>query len=340
MNLTFQWPWLILLLPLPLALYFFSPKLVQVMPSLRVPFFGQLQHYNLANKQQNSTNKFLKICAAFTWFLLILSVMRPQFMGEAQKTMSMSRNLMLAVDVSGSMQTQDMILQQQSVDRLSMVKAVLGDFIERRKGEQLGLILFGSQAYVQTPITYDRKTVQTFLDDAQIGIAGQQTAVGDAIGLAIKKIALHEKAREHVLILLTDGQNNAGELSPLEAAKLAASKGLKIYTIGVGSSEAQVQSFFGTSTVNPSEDLDKAEESLGAIAQNTGGRYFRARDTQELEKIYQLIDQLEPVEVERQSFRPSKAVFYYPLGAAFVLSMLIIILFYGPASLLKQEKKS
>ena len=150
------------------------------------------------------------------------------------------------------------------------------DFINRRVGDRVGLILFGTQAYLQTPITFDRKTVQTLLDEAVIGLAGDNTAIGDAIGLAVKRLK-NQPANSRVLILLTDGANTAGEVSPLKAAELAAANQLKIYTIGVGADEMIVRTFFGSRKVNPSRDLD--ENTLVKVAESTGGRYFRARNS-------------------------------------------------------------
>jgi Ca-activated chloride channel family protein len=211
------------------------------------------------------------------------------------------------------------------IDRLKAVKYVAGEFIARRTGDRIGLILFGDRAYVQTPLTFDRQTVRTLLQEAFIGLAGERTAIGDGIGLAVKRLRPQSEQspqQQRILILMTDGANTAGELSPLKAAELAAEAGLKIYTIGIGSDAVQRRSFFGTFTVNPSSDLDEA--TLKTIADKTGGRYFRAHDTAELEKIYKLLDQLEPVEVETHSFRPTRALFYWPLSLAFAIFIMIL----------------
>ena len=227
---------------------------------------------------------------------------------------------MLAVDLSGSMEEQDFILNNQRVDRLTATKWVAGDFISRRAGDRIGLILFGTQAYLQTPLTFDRKTVVTLLNESAIGLAGDNTAIGDAIGLAVKRLG-DQQTSNRVLILLTDGANTAGEVSPIKSAELAAEKNLKIYTIGIGADEMIVRSFFGSQRVNPSKDLD--EETLTAIAKKTGGRYFRARDADELNQIYQILDQLEPVEKDKQYFRPKTELFYWPLGLALLLAAII-----------------
>jgi Ca-activated chloride channel family protein len=199
---------------------------------------------------------------------------------------------------------------------------VAADFIEHRQGDRIGLILFGEQAYLQTPLTFDLKTVQTLLSEAVIGLAGQATAIGDAIGLAVKRLRQHKHSNK-VLILLTDGANTAGTVSPLVAADLAAKENLKIYTIGIGADEMIVRDFFGSRRINPSADLDEA--TLKAIAKKTGGKYFRARDTDELRQIYKLLDKLEPVEKDLQHFRPRIALYPWPLGAALGLGALLMI---------------
>ena len=190
---------------------------------------------------------------------------------------------------------------------------------QRRVGDRIGLILFADTAYVQAPLTYDRDTVSTLLSEAVIGLVGEQTAIGDAIGLAVKRFDEREESN-NVLILLTDGQNTAGNITPEQAKELAISKGVKVYTIGVGADKMLIQSFFGSRQINPSQELD--EGMLTDIATSTGGQYFRARNAQELQAIYQQLDALEPIEGETRKMRPLSALFYYPLGAAILLSAL------------------
>jgi len=247
----------------------------------------------------------------------VIACTRPQWLGEPIEQAVSGRDLMLAVDLSGSMEVKDFVINNKTVDRLTAIKWVAGDFINRRAGDRLGLILFGTQAYLQTPLTFDRKTVATLLDEAVIGLAGDNTAIGDAIGLGVKRLK-NQEVNSRVLILLTDGANTAGEVTPLKAAELAAEHQLKIYTIGIGADEMLVRSFFGSHKVNPSQDLDEA--TLTAIAEKTGGVYFRARNTDELEKIYRLLDQLEPVEKDKQYFRPRTELYYWPLSVALMLA--------------------
>ena len=188
-----------------------------------------------------------------------------------------------------------------------VVKQVAGDFIERRAGDRVGLILFGRRAYLQTPLTFDRQTTRALLEESAIGLAGKETAIGDAIGLAVKRLR-EEPEQNRVLVLLTDGANTAGAVEPLKAADLAAAEGLKIYTIGVGADEMMVRSLFGSRRINPSADLD--ERALTAIADKTGGRYFRARDTRSLMQIYGILDELEPAAEEEDVLRPPAELYW------------------------------
>lgn len=312
------WPWLLALLPLPvLVRLWLAPEPQKQQSALKVPF---LEDFGEAEIQVAGTNRRWPLwLAAIAWCCLVTAAARPQWLGEALELSVSGRDLMLAVDVSGSMQEQDFVIDNRRVDRLTAIKHVAGEFLLRRVGDRLGLILFGTQAYLHVPLTFDRKTVQTLLNEAFIGITEDepQTSIGDAIGLAIKRLQ-DQKVSSRVLILLTDGANTAGELAPLKAAELAAEQKLKIYTIGIGADEMLVRSLFGNRKVNPSADLD--EKTLTAIANTTGGRYFRARNSEELEQIYAMLDQLEPVEKDKQYFRPKSELFYWPLSLALFLT--------------------
>ena len=315
--IDFVWPWLLTLLPLPLLVYSFAPKKQQSeKTAMRVPFLADFTPY------QNTSAKAMRsrldtVLAALAWALLVLAIARPQWLGEPLEQSMSGRDLMLAVDLSASMQEQDFILNKEAVDRLTAIKSIATNFIERRVGDRVGLILFGSQAYLQAPLTFDRKTVVTLLNESAIGLAGDNTAIGDAIGLAVKRLR-NESTNSRVLILLTDGANTAGEVSPLKAAELAASNHLKIYTIGIGADEMLVGGFFGYRKVNPSADLD--EKMLLKIAESTGGYYYRAKNLNELNNIYMRLDELEPVEKEKQYFRPRRELYAYSLGIALLLA--------------------
>ena len=321
--LSFHWPWLLLLLPLPILIYKFclaQPVIAQ--PALKVPFLDDLGYGSSMGLKV--TRVWPLWFAAIAWLCLVVATARPQWLGEPLELSVTGRDLMLAVDVSGSMDEKDFILKNQQVDRLTAIQYIAGQFIERRIGDRIGLILFGTQAYLHVPLTFDRKTVQKLLSEAFIGITEDEprTSIGDAIGLAVKRLQ-NQKSDSRVLILLTDGANTAGELTPLKAAEIAASEHLKIYTIGIGADEMLVRSLFGTRKVNPSSDLD--EKTLSAIANTTGGRYFRAHNSQELEQIYALLDQLEPVEKDKQYFRPHSELFYWPLAFGLLLTAIVLI---------------
>lgn len=328
--INFEWPLLFLLLPLPwLARRLLSPSRPQQTAALRVP--------DLAEYEQTEQHGYLEkhhrwplLLAGLAWALLVCAGARPQWVGDAIELPISGRDLILAVDLSESMQEQDFVLNGHAVDRLTATKKVAGDFIQRRVGDRIGLVLFGEQAYVQTPLSFDRQTVYTLLLESAIGLAGRRTAIGDAIGLAIKRFHHNNdtetpdnSAQSRVLILLTDGANTAGEVEPVQAAELAAQLGLKIYSIGIGAEEAYRRSFFGMHKYNPSADLD--EKTLKALADKTAGRYFRARNLNELEEIYALLDELEPVEKDKESFRPTAALFHWPLAAALILFSILLI---------------
>ncbi len=319
MNIEFAWPWLFAALPLPL-LAMLLPRAARREPAaLRLPFYAALGDTLQAPRSQRPRLRLALAVAA--WLLLVLAAARPQLIGESVHLPVSGRSLMLAVDISGSMQNEDMPIRGRQLSRLGAVKIVAGDFIEQRKGDRIGLILFGDEAYLQAPLTFDRNTVRTLLDEAQIGLAGQQTAIGDAIGLAIKRLR-QEPASNRVLILLTDGANTAGNVDPLKAADLAAHEGVRIYTIGIGSGEMVVQTPFGPRRV-ATGDLD--EGTLQAISDKTGGRYFRARDTARLMQIYDLLDRIEPLSEDQQTWRPVDELYAWPLGLALLLSVLIAL---------------
>jgi len=321
-NIEFVWPLVFLLLPLPILFRFALPASDKNQDEpLHVPFiedFKSVPH----NSRFINKNKWLLILASIAWTCLIIAAARPQWLGERIDIPVSGRDLMMAVDLSGSMAADDFEINGQTINRLQAVKLVAGEFIRRREGDRIGLILFGQQAYLQTPLTFDTKTVNTMLQESLIGIAGKSTAIGDAIGLAIKRLN-GKSAEEQVLILLTDGANTAGAVAPLKAAELAAKQNLKIYTIGIGAASREVGSFFFKQTVKNNE-ID--EKTLNDIATITGGQYFRAHNTKELNKIYSLIDKLEPVEQESQSFRPVMSLFMWPLSIALFIAFFIALL--------------
>ena len=323
--MQFEWPWALYFLPLPLLVYLLLPSSKRQDAALRVPV---IEDFKSSSRIQISRAKniLLLLLAILAWCALVAAATRPQWLGEQVDIPISGRDLMMAVDLSGSMQIPDFEINGKTVDRLTAVKHVASEFISRRSGDRVGLILFGEQAYLQTPLTFDIKTVNALLDEAFLGMAGDATSIGDAIGLAIKRLQDLQKD-SRVLILLTDGANTAGEITPLKAAELAADNGLKIYTIGIGADEILRRTLFGVQRINPSADLD--EDTLKKIAQQTGGKYFRAHDLKELNKIYALLDELEPVEQQSESFRPVSALYYWPLGIALIFAGLIALLRAG-----------
>ncbi|MFP4495869.1 MAG: vWA domain-containing protein [Halochromatium sp.] len=316
-EIAFAWPWMLLALPLPWLLRRALPRAEPANGSaLRVPFYRLLS--SELPEVAPAPRRWPLWLALLAWLLLVLAAARPQWLGEPVPLPMAGRDLMLAVDISGSMDEKDMVIGGRVVDRLTAVKAVAGDFIERREGDRVGLILFGERAYVQTPLTFDRATARTLLFEAVVGLAGRDTAIGDAIGLALKRLR-DQPSEERVLVLLTDGANNTGHIAPLKAAELAAEAGVRIYTIGFGGDARARVGVLGLSLGRDSVD----EATLAAIAEQTGGRSFRARDVQELREIYRLLDELEPVESDQRTLRPVGELFAWPLGHALLLSALV-----------------
>ncbi|MFT7531307.1 MAG: Ca-activated chloride channel family protein [Gammaproteobacteria bacterium] len=317
--LQLAWPWVFLALPLPLLVVRFMRSAETSAGAIHLPYFSAV-----TNAQQSGrfdVRKISRFIYWFVWLLVMLSAARPQWVGDQVGIPSTGRNLMLAVDVSGSMKTRDLKLGGDFVTRLQVVRLLGQDFLERRVGDRIGLILFGSQAYLQAPLSFDRKTVATLLDEALIGIAGERTAIGDAIGLALKRLRLSE-AEHRVVILLTDGANTAGSVEPMQAARMAAQEGLKIYTVGIGADRLRVESLFGSREVNPSADLD--EKLLQQIAELSGGRYYRARNSADLQGIYNQIDQIEPAPQTDRNARRIEEYFYWPLSLAMIISLLAL----------------
>jgi len=321
--LELQWPWMLLLLPLPWLVVFKRKIQTSTNIAPHLPLFEAAKALGFnAPESQQKTARWKNTLLILAWIALVLAACRPTYIGEQVDIPLSGRDLMLAIDISPSMKEQDMQLQGKTATRLAVVKNVVSQFVEQRSGDRVGLILFGTQPYVQSPLSFDTTTANTLLQEAFLGMAGQSTAIGDAITLGVKRLRQRQE-QSRVLILLSDGANTAGEIPPEKAAQLAAQEKIKIYTIGIGADEMIKRSFFGTQRVNPSADLD--ESMLTKLAALTDGEYFRARNTEELSKIYQLINSLEPVEQETKSYRPSKALFYWLLGTAlFIYSLLLI----------------
>lgn len=318
--LELSWPWFLLLLPVPFIMYF----LPKAKPKGDGIWWGNTEQLidhqdGKAIPKRPSMGYF---CLLMSWIMLIFAISQPVWLGEPTKVTPSGRDLLIALDLSGSMQVSDMELNGQPANRLEAAKSVLADFIQERRGDRIGIIVFGSKAYLQAPLSFDTKTINQLVQETQIGFAGEQTAIGDAIGLGIKRLE-DKPSDKKVLILMTDGANTAGRVQPQQAAAFAASQKVKIHTIGIGADSMVVQSFFGPKTINPSSDLD--ETLLKNIAAQTGGEYFRAKSTEDLQSIYQTLDALEPTPAEDVWQRPLTSLFHW-LGLASLIFLGLALL--------------
>jgi len=308
-------PLLLSLLPLPLLMRLLPSVTSADEAAVRAPFSHRWRRLAESRRFDIRGRAASQVLMWLIWALLLLGAARPQWIGEPIELSNSGRDLMMALDLSGSMQIEDMQVGNSLVSRITAVKAIAADFASRRAGDRVGLILFGTRAYVQAPLTFDVKTVTRFIQEAQLGFAGEDTAIGDALGLAIKRLR-ERPAESRVLILLTDGQDTASTVDPMEAAALASEMNVRVYTIGISRR-------LGNRT-NASGEVDEA--LLTAVAEATGGRYFRARTPQELQGIYQILDELEPVEQEATTFRPIQSLAWLPIGCALFLGLVLIVL--------------
>jgi Ca-activated chloride channel homolog len=319
----FQWPAIILLLPLPWVLRRLLPIATGSSRALRTSQLARLQA--LGSSIRTTPPRPLSWPAVLIWLLLLGAAARPVWLGEPLPLTVTGRDMMIAVDLSGSMEFRDMRLDGVETDRLTVVKSLLGDFIDHRHGDRLGLILFGAKAYVQAPLTHDRETIRILLEESFIGLPGRTTAIGDAIGLAIKRLEA-QPADQRILLLLTDGANNAGRLSPLQAASLAASRQIRIYPVGIGSDASQQLasgSPFLAREADPSLELD--EGTLREIAEVTGGRYFRVNESADFQGLRRQMDELEPALRDDGRRRTAQPLYPWPLGSALLGSLLFAL---------------
>lgn len=314
----FSYLWVFILLPLPLLIRFLLSPKKQSFTQVWIPLAEGLQQQKSA--KSNPLMSFF--IPWLLWVLLLATVAKPIWFGEPIRIQQQSRDMILSLDLSGSMEEVDMPLNGKTVNRLTLVKSIVKDFVAERQGDRLGLILFADHAYLQTPLTFDLKTVSTMVDEAQIGLVGNRTAIGESIAMAIKRF-VENKNEQRVLILLTDGANTSGTIKPIAAAKQAAKNNIIIYTIGIGADEMIKQGFWGKERINPSADLD--EKTLTEIATLTNGQYFRARSQDDLQGIYDRINKLQPVDSDFLEFRPEKNLFFWPLSLAIFILLLVIL---------------
>lgn len=303
-----DYPWLLILLPLPWLGYRYLPDYREARSAVRVPFFGAMSRAVGQAPSQAGTrsNRWQLLLNLLVWTLLLVAASRPVWVEKPIERQQPVRDLMLAIDISQSMETTDFTdANGQKINRLAAVKDVVHGFIDKRKDDRIGLIVFGTGAYPQAPLTLDHASLSLLLDDTGIGMAGPNTAIGDAIGLSLKLLEqAHEQ--EKVLILLTDGNDTSSAITPDHAAAMAAAKGVVIHTIGIGDPNAE-----GEAKVNL--------QGLKDMAQTTGGRFFRAEDRNALDQVYSTLDKLTPHQVKTLSHQPKRDLFWWPLGAALAL---------------------
>jgi len=308
----FEWPWAFLLLPLPLLVWWLMPAYRDQQTSVHVPFFDRLAEATGQTPQPGAVvlprRVIQMIVAMIIWALIVVALARPLQVGDPVTHEISTRDLILVVDISGSMDEVDFRTPDgQTIKRLDGVKRVLGDFITRRRGDRVALILFGSKAYIQAPFTQDLQTARALLDQTEVGMAGQQTVIGDAIGLAIKTFETSQ-AKQKLVILFTDGNDTASRVPPEHAADIARQKGVVIYSVGFGDPNATGENRVDLST-------------LRQVASATDGQFFRAEDGAQLAAIYAEIDRLAPVKLETLTWRPRDPLYQWPLGAAVILGL-------------------
>lgn len=307
----FAYIWIFYLAPLPILVFLLVPVVKKRRNALAAPFFDRLVEASGQKPSKGTGITRRKIPALIVlllvWLLVLTALASPQIVGEPEKKIKTARSMMIAVDISGSMTTKDWMIEGGRVSRWEAVKTVMNEFIVRREGDRLGLLFFGTQAYLQTPFTQDLQLVEQMLHEVEVGMAGQKTALGNAIGRSIELFEA-DSVDKKVLILLTDGVDSGSEINPVQAARAAAHDSVIIYAIGMGDPNA---GFF---------DLD--EKTLKLLATETAGKYFRAINSEELEKVYTTIEELEPIEYEDESYRPVELLYYWPLSIAFALAIL------------------
>jgi len=322
--LEFSWPWIFLALPLPLLVYWLVPRAPRQDAALRIPFFRQLLQLHTGTSHQYNKNLITLIACSVIWLLVVTAASRPQWVGEPVQIPTTGRDMMLTLDMSGSMEARDMFLNNTQLSRFQVMKAVISDFVEKRRGDRLGLALFAAHAYILTPMTYDLGTVQRLVEELEIGMIDESaTAIGDAIGISVKHLRTQPQNRR-IMILLTDGINNAGELTPLQAAQLARTEGIIMHVVGIASDQFAQRSMFGSRPGALVSEIDDA--TMTEAAELTGGRYFRARTLEDMVAIYDELDRMEPIEQDEQTYRPITQLFHWPLGLALLLSFALAIM--------------
>jgi Ca-activated chloride channel family protein len=305
-----EYPWLLVLLPLPLLIYWLLPPYKEEQDSLRLPFFHYISSTLGITPRPGAviprTNWLQKLLAPICWGLIILALVRPQFVEPPIQKIEPGRDLMLALDISQSMETPDFRTPDgKRLRRVDAVKQVVSEFIGKRKNDRIGLIVFGQAAYPVTPFTLDHQACLQILDQTDAGMAGPQTMIGDAIGLAITEFQKSE-AKQRVLILLTDGNDTGSRVPPRKAAEIAAQNSITIHVVGLGDPHATGE-----------DKVDYA--ALNDIAKATRGQVFHGENRVELEKAYATLDKITPQNFKTLSYQPKRELFMIPLAGALVL---------------------
>ncbi len=314
-NFQFAYPYVALLAPLPFLVYWLLPAIKNRSSALIYPYFERTAIVSKQKPKKAShikkRNGFAWVAMYLIWLLLLVAMASPELVGKPERKIKTSRNFLILADLSFSMANKDWVIDSQPVTRWQAVKDIMQDFIVRRKSDRMGLVFFASNAYIQAPFTSDLETVRTMLDEADVGMAGQMTNIGKAI---VKGMDMFERdtIESKVMLLLTDGVDSGMDILPLDAANMAKNDSTIIYTVGIGDPG------------NSSADLD--ERTLSEISNLTGGKYFRAKDAEELEGIYAELEKLEPIEYEEESFIPKTLLYYYPLGSALALALTLVLL--------------
>jgi len=325
--ITLTYPYALILLLLPFVIRLVLPRVKGMHgDGLTVPFLADLQKIegkgksligNRINDAKNHNIFFLYII----WALLCLAATRPVLSGEPFRPKNFGREIIMVMDISTSMLERDYRLNGQSISRIDAVKIAAYNFLQNRTNDKIGLVLFGTQAYLQAPPTFDNESVKNIILDMQPGMAGKSTSIGDAIGIAVQALDNEKSDAAKIIILLTDGENNDGSITPAQALNLAKKSDVKIYTIGVGNEQSLLQSFFSSIT---GMKVNRDNPELKALAAETAGQYFRAESTETLLKVYAAIDALEAAENEDNFVKNIRELYYIPLLAAIILALLIL----------------
>ncbi|OPZ79316.1 MAG: von Willebrand factor type A domain protein [Alphaproteobacteria bacterium ADurb.Bin438] len=295
--------------------------------AINSPFFEEMKNIakssNFISISSFKQNHFLFALSFLAWFLLTLALLRPVYVGKAVPIEQEGRNLIIAIDVSGSMEMPDFSMDGKNSNRLIVARTLSKNFVKKRKGDRIGVVLFGTTAHLFIPLSFDIPVILEMLNEVDFGLVGEKTAIGDAIGVALKSFK-DVDSKSSVIILISDGSSNAGSLNNDQAIKLAKDMNVKIYTVGIGADKMRVASIFGTKVIDPSLDMD--EEALKKIAKETNGEYFRARNTEDFENIYLKIDAIEKIKNDALFIQPKKELFYYPLALAFLIFSLVLLM--------------